>query len=301
MYHIAIKPTTFNFTNALLDQHPYGKKNSKINLKDASEQHLYLVEYIPNLLEFSVKKSCEIPDLVFFSSAGLSLPRLPEPLVILPWMKFTQRRNELIYKKEIFEELRIKTVLFPGNENAPFEGQVDTKWFHNGSVLVVGYGYRSSKESITILQKLINEIYKTYAIVPPTIIPLKLKRYDIFHLQMAMLAISETECIIHKNSIRIKDILNLQHVLGQDNIKIIDSDDPFCLSSIVLEDKILTHDLDSLTKKAIHEITKKEIVELDMSEYEKAGGSVRALIFDLFDTRHVKRKKYSNSNPSSPK
>lgn len=301
MYHIAIKPTTFNFTNDLLDQHPYGKKNSKVNLKDASEQHSSLLEYIPKRLEFSVKKSGDVPDLVFFSSAGLSLPRLPEPVVILPWMKFTQRRNELIYKKEIFDELNIKTVQFPGNENAPFEGQVETKWFHNGAVLVVGYGYRSSKESIIILQKLINEIYKTYNVLPPTLIPLKLKRYDIFHLQMAMLAFSETECIIQKNSIRIKDLLNLQQVLGQDNIKIIDSDDPFCLSSIVIEDKILTHELDSLTKKAIYEITKKEIIEFDMSEYEKAGGSVRALIFDLFDARHVKRKKYTNSNPSSPK
>lgn len=301
MYHIAIKPTTFNLTNDLLDQHPYGKKNSKVNLKDATEQHTTLLEHIPKVVEFSVKRTTDVPDLVFFSSAGLSLPRLPEPVVILPWMKFAQRRNELIYKKEIFDELRVRTFQFPGNENAPFEGQVEAKWFHNGTILAIGYGYRSSKESIAILQKLIHEIYKVYEILPPTIIPLKLKRFDLFHLQMALLDISQTECIIQKNSIRIKDLLNLQQALGQENIKIIDTDDPFCLSSIVLDDKILTHDLEPHNKKALYETTKKEIIEFDMSEYEKAGGSIRALIFDLFDSRPVKRKKYSNSNPSSPK
>jgi N-dimethylarginine dimethylaminohydrolase len=178
---------------------------------------------------------------------------------------------------------------------------VETKWFRNGTILAVGYGYRSSKDSVSILQKLINDIYKLYEILPPTIIPLKLKRFDLFHLQMAMLEISETECIVQKNSIRIKDLLILQKALGLENIKIIDTEDPFCLSSIVLEDKILTHELDPAIKKSLNEITNKDIVEFDMSEYEKAGGSVRALIFDLFDPRQVKRKKYSNSHPSSPK
>ena len=164
MYRIAIKPTTFNLTNDIIDQHPYGKKDSKVNLKDASIQHETLMQHIPKVIEFSVKKTPDVPDLVFFASAGLSLPRLPEAVVILPWMKFTQRRNEIIYKKEIFDDLQVKTVQFPGHENAPFEGQVETKWFQNGAILAVGYGYRSSKDSVALLQKLINEIYKTYEI-----------------------------------------------------------------------------------------------------------------------------------------
>jgi len=301
MYHIAIKPNTFTVTNELIDQHPYGKKDTRINLSDASVQHAKLMNNIPKLLEFTVKRNNEVPDLVFFSSAGLSLPRLPESVVILPWMKFSQRNNELIYKKQIFEELKIKTYQFPGNETLTFEGQAETKWFHDGAILAVGYGFRSSKESVALLEKLIRSIYKNYDILPPTIIPLKLKNHHLFHLQMAMLEFSQTECIIHKNSIRIKDLLVLQEALGGQNIKVIDSNDPFCLSSIVLEDRILTHELSSQMRKILHEITKKTIVEYDMSEFEKAGGSPRALIFDLFDPHHVKRKKQCNSNPSSPK
>jgi N-dimethylarginine dimethylaminohydrolase len=301
MYHIVIKPTTFGISNNLLDQHPFGKKGVKIDRNEAFEQHKNVIRQLPKLLEFTVKKNTDVPDLVFMASAGLSLPRLPEPVVILPWMKFSQRRDEIIYKKQIFNELRVKTIDFPGNEMAPFEGQVEVKWFHNGTVLVVGHGYRSTKESVAILQNLIYAIYKMYDILPPIIIPVKLKRHELFHLQMAMMDFSQTECIIHKNSIRIKDLLVLQETLGHGNIRVIDVDDPFCLSSIVLEDRIISHCLSNSVKKILNDITKKDIIEIDMSEYEKGGGSPRALVFDLFNSQPTKRKKISNSNPSSPK
>jgi hypothetical protein len=59
--------------------------------------------------------------------------------------------------------------------------------------------------------------------------------------------------------------------------------------------------LEPKIKKLLEEMTQKQIVEFDMSEYEKAGGSVRALVFDLFNPQQIKRKKHGASNPSSPK
>jgi N-dimethylarginine dimethylaminohydrolase len=41
------------------------------------------------------------------------------------------------------------------------EGQGETKWFHGGKVVVVGYGFRSSKQTVSNLEKILNKIYRS--------------------------------------------------------------------------------------------------------------------------------------------
>ena len=53
-----------------------------------------------------------------------------------------------------------------------------------------------------------------------------------------------------------------------------------------------------LLKKYLEKITNKTVVEIDTSEFEISGGSVRSLIFDLIDPRTIKRRQRA---PSSPK
>jgi N-dimethylarginine dimethylaminohydrolase len=298
MYHVTIKPETFGFTNDLIDQHPFAEKNTHIDHNLANKQHRAVTEQLQNKLVFDVKKTKEfVPDLVFISSAGLSLPRLPEPVVILPNMKYEQRKKELKYIKELFQELSIKTVEFPTEHE--FEGQAEAKWFHNGELLLVGYGFRMTKDSVKILRKLLQDIYSSYGIVPPTVIGVHLQSYRFFHLDKALLETSPLSCIIQEEAFRQKDIERLKKLL---KLTVINTEDLFCLNSVIDGENLLTHKLNNDVLKAfLEKMTEKTVVELDTSEYEKSGGSVRSLVFDLFDPRMFKKKKQSSSNPSSPK
>jgi len=298
MYHITIKPETFGFTNDLVSQTPYGEKGTVIDQLKANKQHKQITQTLQNNILFTVAKTPEfVPDLVFISCAGLSLPRLPESVVILPNMKYEQRKRELKYVKEIFKEAKIKTIEFP-NEHE-FEGQAEAKWFNNGELLVVGYGFRMTKASVKTLRKLINETYESYGVLPPRVISIHLKSFRFFHLDLAMLETSQTSAILQDDALNEKDRLRLSKEL---EITLIDTEDPFCLNSIIDGDHLLTHVLNNNElKEFLEHKTGKKIIELDTSEFEKSGGSVRCLVFDVHDPRLIKKKKHSHSNPSSPK
>jgi len=166
MYHITIKPDTFLVNERVVNQNPYITSDyKKVNHKLALEQHKYVVDQLARNISYKLEKTKEfIPDIVFVANGGLSLPRLPEPLVILPWMKFEQRRTELKYLEKIYEDLHIKTIEFPGTIDAPFEGAAEAKWFNNGELLIMAYGHRSTKESVKIMRTLLNDIYMSYGL-----------------------------------------------------------------------------------------------------------------------------------------
>lgn len=304
MYHITIKPETFFIDNTLLDQNPYGNTSKAIDHALANKQHKQICNALERNVNFSLPKKNRdaqaLPDIVFIASAGLSLPRLPVSLVILPNMKHAQRKDELPFIKEIFDELKIATIPFPGK--APFEGQAECKWFHNGELLIVGYGYRANKETVSTLRKLLQEIYTSHGITPPTVLGVHLKSFNYYHLDIAMLATSDITCLIQQGSIKDRDIYKIEKALGKAQVKIIATDDPFCLNAIIDGPNLLVHKLNNPELKAfLEDETGKTVIELDASEYEKSGGAVRCLVFDIFDPRLIKRKKHTHSNPSSPK
>jgi N-dimethylarginine dimethylaminohydrolase len=279
------------------------KELDKVNKKLAMEQHKYIVKQLTRNVNYVVEKNGDcIPDIVFIANGGLSLPRLPEPVIVLPWMKFEQRRNELKYLTDIYDDLNIKMIQFPGNLHAPYEGVAESKWFNNGELLVMGYGYRSTKETVHKMRTLLNDIYTSYGVPPPRVISFHIQSFDYYHLDIAMLVISESECIIHKNAIRAKDIARLnQYISG---IHVIDCDDKFCLNAVMDGENLLTHKLlHKSTKDTLESISGKNIIECDVSEFEKAGGSIRCMVLDIYDPLLIKRKRHgsSSSSPCSPK
>jgi N-dimethylarginine dimethylaminohydrolase len=300
MYHITVRPDTYKITDKLVDQNPYIDADTKPIHKHALKQHKNLVSNLSHNINYVIKTSTDIPDMTFIASAGLSLPRLPEQVVILPWMKYPQRRKELPFLKEIFDELQVKTVDFPGSTKAPFEGVAEAKWFDSGNLLVMGYGFRSTKESTTIMRKLLTEIYTAYGLTPPKVVSFQLQSFNHYHLDVSMLEIQPLTCIIHKDSIKPKDVQRLQN--EGITVNLIETDDNFCLNSIIDGPNLLVHTLKNPDLKTyLEEITEKTVIEIDTSEFEKSGGSVRCLVFDMYDPRQIKKKQHSHSAPSSPR
>jgi N-dimethylarginine dimethylaminohydrolase len=302
MYHITIRPDTFTINPPQKNQNPYLHKIQSINTKEAYSQHNEITKALNLCVTYGLNKKADLPDIVFTANMGLSLPRLPEPVVILSWMKYEQRRDEVPYIEDIFKERHIKYVQFPGSAKAPFEGMAEAKWFEGGELLVVGYGHRASKQSVRILRSLLKDIYDTYGVEPPRVVSFQLQTPLYYHLDMAMLEYGPTECIVHKAAFSTADIARLRTELGERNVHIIETDDGFCLNAVIEGETLYTHILsDPTIKSKLEKITGRSVVELDTGEFEKSGGSVRCLVFDVFDPRMIKRKRSSHSLVASPK
>ena len=220
------------------------------------------------------KHSEPLPDIVFAANAGLSLPRLGYPLLLLPQMKYPQRQSELPYLKKIFRSLNIPTLDYPGRE--PFEGQAELKWFDGGRKAVCGYGFRSTKQTFVELDRLFGQLYGKDK---PQLLVLKLASADFYHLDVAMLEY-DNRCIVHRKAFSSTSIQKLEAFLG--NVTVLDTTDRFCLNAVVDGPLLLTHKLkDVLLKKKLECITGRTVREIDTSEFEKSGGSVRCMVLDV--------------------
>jgi N-dimethylarginine dimethylaminohydrolase len=303
MYHITIRPDTFTINPQQKNQSLYLQKIQTVNTQKAFDQHNEITKGLNLCVTYGLNKKSDLPDIVFTSNMGLSLPRLPEPVVILSWMKYEQRRNETPYIEDIFKERHIKYVQFPGSAKAPFEGMAEAKWFDGGELLVVGYGHRATKASVRILRSLLKDIYETYGVQPPRVVSFQVQSPLFYHLDMAMLVFGPTECIIHKSAFSGADIARLRSELGERNVYVLETDDSFCLNALIEGDTLYTHKLsDPTVKSKLEKITGRAVTEIDTSEFEKSGGSVRCLVFDVFDPRMIKRKRsQTNLAVSSPK
>jgi len=281
---ITITGHTFEILDMQRGQNPY-ERGEHINSKKAEEEHEHLEKAFSQITKYKInpQHSIHLPDIVFVANGGLCLPRLKEPLVILPWMKYPQRRDELPFLKQMFKKMDIKTVPFPGSHDAPFEGQAEIKWFNGGAKAIGAYGFRSTMKTFRILNKMLNKIYKANGLVPPELLIVPIASFDYYHLDVGMLEYNDTSCIIHKKAFSPTSVQKIKNFLGAANVHIIDTSDKFCLNAVVDGNNLITHKLNNVgLKNTLEKITGKQVVQVDTTEFEKSGGSVRCMTLDIF-------------------
>ena len=283
IHRILIEPSGFEIIPGLAKENPYMDLVHPLDMEKVYRSFYELADAItPKPSIFSVPKSAHVPDIVFVASAGLSLPRLPEPVVILPWMKYAHRRAELPYIRSMLQTLGVRCIDFPGGDDAPFEGQPDAKWFHGGSKLVCGYGYRSTRKTFHILERLVRDIYLSYGVAPPEFYVFKKQHFDFYHLDNGMFEYNQSSVIIHSHLFSAADKARLRRLLGAENVHIIRSHDLFCLNAVDCGSYILCHELEPAAAAYLRKHTGKRLRQIDMTEFQKSGGSVRCLVFDLW-------------------
>ena len=275
---LLIKPTTFEILGIQKGQNnyiEYPQAKGTIT-KKGLKQHSALFEKVKDAVVYEINGNPTLPDLVFVANGGFRLWGIP--LVILPNMKYQQRKDELPYLKGIFKDIGINTVEFPSSE--PFEGQAEAKWFHGGKLLVCGYGHRSTKKSFKVLGGMLKTIYEANGVAAPRLLVLPLESADYYHLDVAMLEFGDS-CIVHKRAFSPTSIKKLKAALGASNVHVIDTTDSFCLNAVVQGDELLTHKLSDSVREELEDITGLKVVQNDTSVFEKSGGSVRCMIMDL--------------------
>jgi N-dimethylarginine dimethylaminohydrolase len=282
MLRILIRPTTFTILPMQDKQNPYIDIHYDVQKSKVLHQHTQVERSFQNTISYTIPTSTNtmgLPDIVFTANAGLCLPRLPTPTILLPNMKYPQRKEELPYLTRIYKELGLHMIPFPGDE--PFEGQAELKWFHGGTKAVCGYGHRSTKKSFQFAKKLFDELYTKNHLSPPELLVLPLASDQYYHLDVAMLEFSDTDCIVHKRAFSNKSIAKLKAFLGAQHVQVIDTEDSFCLNAVVDGPYLITHQLEPSLKKELEQRTGKTIRMADTSEFERSGGSVRCMTLDI--------------------
>lgn len=276
---VSIKPTTFEITPVQDGQNEYIHIDAGIDRKKVMKQHKNLENAFSSILTYTLRDVHEsLPDIVFIANGGLSLPRISRT-ILLPNMKYEQRKRELPYLMGIYNDLGLTMIPFT---KEVFEGQAELKWFYGGTLAVGGYGFRSTRKSFVVLDKLLSSIYSEKGLEPPKLLVLKLEDPLYYHLDVAMLEYDDTKCIVHKKAFSAESVASLKKFLGSKNVSVIDVEDSICLNAVVDGDTLVTHKLDKKDKKLLEDLTKRKVFEVDTSEFEKSGGSVRCMTLEIY-------------------
>lgn len=281
MKRLLISPTTFEVLAIQDKQNPYIDIHHTFDKNKVAAQHAALVKALQKgtgIVYTLPATKTPLPDIVFTANGGLSLPRLPRPLVLLPNMKWPQRQAELPFLSKMYRELGIDTIPFPTRQ--PFEGQAELKWFDGGRKAVGAYGFRSTRQAFRDLETLFRTLYADEA---PSMLVLPLQSADYYHLDVAMLEYNDRCCIVHRGAFSAASIKRLEAFLGAENVTVIDTTDSFCLNAYVDGGRLITHKItDPKVKLLLKQKTGLRLVEVDTSEFEKSGGSVRCMTLDVF-------------------
>ena len=281
MIRILISASSFEILPIQDGQNPY------INVSYDATAHKHRIENeharvvhaftaSPTILCELPARTAHLPDIVFMANAGLSLPRLSHPLLLLPNMKYKQRNAELPYLRTIYKKIGLPVLEYPGKE--PFEGQAELKWFDGGRKAICGYGHRSTKQTFVELDRLFQTLYGSDN---PELLVIRLISPDYYHLDVAMLEY-DNKCIVHKRSVTPASLRKIEAFLGKQNVTILDTTDSFCLNAIVDGAHLLTHRLTDPTLKPLFEsLTGRSVKQVDTSEFEKSGGSIRCMTLDV--------------------
>jgi len=266
---------------------PSGYKNAKVLNKltssepvdamRASAQHAALRRALRSPA-FPAPSTPDLPDLVYSANAGLFLPRLPEPVVLVSKMAHAERARESPHVREVLKNIGVVPVDYTGA--APWEGQGECIWFLGGRLLVLGYGYRSTAATVPRLRAVLHRVYASYGVEPPAVLGLRLTSPKVYHLDIAMCKFGETKGLLRRGAVEGRHLRALERY-GV-TVTELDLSDPFALNMIVLGRTAVTHrHVDPRDREALRPFFS-QLVEVDVSEFEKGGGSVQCLALRLF-------------------
>jgi N-dimethylarginine dimethylaminohydrolase len=262
---LLIEPTSFRAR---------GHDNPYVTPGDTSlapDQHEAICQAVSCIV---ARVPADLQDGVFASDAGVKLVGLPK-VVLLSRMKYKHRRLEQAAHRVIFQDLGYTTVPFP---SGVFEGQSEMKYFLNGTVVVHGFGFRSTLASSHVLHRTLQTIYGRFGAPCPTFVRLPILTPLFYHLDLAMLKIDEHSCIVHKSAFSAETVRLLRTFL---TVHVIETDDMFCLNAVVDGTRLLTRLVSPRVKHMLERITNLTVVPFDVSSLEMAGGSVACTMFRL--------------------
>ena len=242
----------------------------KVDNRKAYEQWCHLLDVLHNVDAvvdtFSVDNA-SIPDIVFTANAGF----LHENLLTVSRFKYSQRLKEVPYYVNWFlTHTKAHHQFIPDF----FEGAGDALTDVNGN-LWAGYGFRSDLESHGILRILYPKL---------NVISLNLTNPDFYHLDTCFCPLNNGYVMYYPEAFLSDSELKILEAFG-DKVILIEQRDAknFACNAIEWDGNLI---MNRCSAKLNYELEKigYNVIETDLTEFIKAGGSAKCLTLKLSET-----------------
>ncbi len=200
-----------------------------------------------------------LPDMVFAADQGI----VYENRVIISNFAYRQRKNERLPYLKWYEKNNYSVEFLP--KNVYFEGSGESIFFKN--FLFVGSGFRTKKEAVPHLEKLLGI----------EVVPLELIDPYFYHLDVALLPINSKTAFYYKKAFSRQSLAILKNRIA--NLIPLTQKDAknFVANSVVTDHCVVVQKGVSLEfKKTLSDLGYKAL-EVDLSEFIKSGGAAHCL------------------------
>lgn len=207
-----------------------------------------------------VESTPELPDMVFTANAGIVVGKK----AVVSSFKHQERQAESLLFADFFEKQGYKTCQL----TFPYEGQGDHLVDANGKHWV-GHGFRTSLECKDQLEAAIdNEVFMLELVDP---------RW--YHLDTAFCPLSDGTLLWYPGAFSVESQQSINRVFGKQIIVSEQDAERFACNAICIDDLVIIPQNHEVTP----ELTKAgfSVIELDFSEYIKAGGAAKCLGFQF--------------------
>lgn len=243
--------------------------NAKENWNDCIQKirefaHVETVDY-DTFQYFDVTPS-DMPDAVFAANQAMPVPE--QSRFILSQMQHTARKYEPMYFRQWAEHNDYEIVEI---DDTVFEGQGDAKWHPNRHLLWLGYGQRTEKEAVDMVE---NEL-------DSTVIPLHLRSPMFYHLDVCFTPLNESEVIVIREAFtdesygKIEEVFDTVYHIPESDFDTLGGNSTRITDNTVAIDRANQDTIELLRSLDF------TVVEVDTSAFRNSGGSVDCLFLSL--------------------
>ncbi len=268
---LLVKPDHYTVIDT---KNPYMEENTFVDQNVAQDQWQGIRKAYQNLQEKGVLEDVvsleggeNKEDMVYCANQSFPWQKPNgEKHVIISNMKHDSRQREVIHFEEFYKEIGYQLHHVP--DNLILEGMGDCIPHPHKELIWMGHGWRSSLESATEIERILNV----------KVIPLKLVSEYFYHLDTCFLPISEDKVILCASAFDSDSMQKIKEVFSE----VIEVDEKeatetFCLNTTCIYNKETPSAImpkgDHTVKRVLLE-NGYSIQEVDTSEFIKGGGSV---------------------------
>ncbi len=210
-----------------------------------------------------------LPDMVFTANAGV----VSENKAIASHFVPHERRPEEPYFKSWFKNNGYQ--LLDLDEKIGFEGGGDCLFDRGGPWLWTGYGFRTEIEAHT-------EIAKFFEV---EVVPIRLVDERFYHIDTCFCPLTGGLVMYHPPAFDYDSRIAIETRIPANKRIIVDTKDAgnFACNAVNIDDKIIVNKASDNLKSKLNQLGF-EVIEIDLSEFIKAGGSAKCLTLKLIDS-----------------
>jgi N-dimethylarginine dimethylaminohydrolase len=238
----------------------------RVNRELAAKQWQTLYDTLVQMADIKlIAPVAGLPDMVFTANAGL-VHRHKE--AIISTFRHLERQGESSHYHQFFADAGYQIKHIP--ENVIFEGAGDAL-FDNSGELWFGSGPRSDAAAIT-------EIADAFQVI---VNPLELIDPRWYHLDTAFCPLSDGYALAYKKAFSAASAATIQHQLGNKVIWVSDEDAiNFACNAVCMDHEVILYRASDALKEILTRYNF-SVIEIDVSEFMKSGGSCKCMTLEI--------------------